>query len=83
MTAPPKPCVFDVAAGRNPVATGGIEGPNSFAPLDLPPVQQVASPVAFVPSQPVAPVLPDPELSPPAPRCCSHNRTPYPAASPG
>lgn len=38
--------VFDVVHGRNPVATGGIEGPYSFAPLDLPPVQQVASPVA-------------------------------------
>jgi len=37
---------FDVVHGRNPVATGGIEGPYSFAPLDLPPVQQVASPVA-------------------------------------
>ena len=32
--------------GRNPIATGGIEGPYSFAPMDLPPVQQVASPVA-------------------------------------
>jgi uncharacterized RDD family membrane protein YckC len=41
-----KTLVFDVANGRNPVATGGIEGPYSFAPLDLPPVQQVASPVA-------------------------------------
>jgi hypothetical protein len=38
--------VFDVVHGRNPVITGGIEGPYSFAPLDLPPVQQVASPVA-------------------------------------
>ncbi|HET8878345.1 MAG TPA: RDD family protein [Arthrobacter sp.] len=41
-----KTLVFDVAAGRNPITTGGIEGPYSFAPLDLPPVQQVASPVA-------------------------------------
>ncbi|MBT2548503.1 RDD family protein [Arthrobacter sp. ISL-65] len=41
-----KTLVFDVVRGRNPVATGGIEGPYSFAPLDLPPVQQVASPVA-------------------------------------
>lgn len=41
-----KTLVFDVVDGRNPVATGGIEGPYSFAPLDLPPVQQVASPVA-------------------------------------
>jgi uncharacterized RDD family membrane protein YckC len=41
-----KTLVFDVNAGRNPLATGGIQGPYSFAPLDLPPVQQVASPVA-------------------------------------
>lgn len=41
-----KTLVFDVKAGRNPVTTGGIQGPYSFAPLDLPPVQQVPSPVA-------------------------------------
>jgi uncharacterized RDD family membrane protein YckC len=41
-----KTLVFDVKAGRNPIASGGIQGPYSFAPLDLPPVQQVASPVA-------------------------------------
>lgn len=41
-----KTLVFDIKAGRNPIATGGIQGPYSFAPLDLPPVQQVASPVA-------------------------------------
>lgn len=41
-----KTLVFDVSAGRNPVATGGIQGPYTFAPLDLPPVQQVSSPIA-------------------------------------
>jgi len=41
-----KTLVFDIDAGRNPITTGGIQGPYSFAPLDLPPVQQVASPVA-------------------------------------
>ncbi|WP_426987070.1 RDD family protein [Pseudarthrobacter sp. Y6] len=41
-----KTLVFDVKDGRNPVTSGGIQGPYSFAPLDLPPVQQVASPVA-------------------------------------
>jgi uncharacterized RDD family membrane protein YckC len=41
-----KTLVFDVNAGRNPITSGGIQGPYSFAPLDLPPVQQVASPVA-------------------------------------
>lgn len=41
-----KTLVFDIKAGRNPVTTGGIQGPYSFAPLDLPPVQQVPSPVA-------------------------------------
>lgn len=51
-----KTLVFDVGAGRNPVTTGGIQGPYSFAPLGLPPVQQVASPVASpVLSQPVPP----------------------------
>ncbi|BCW58094.1 RDD family protein [Arthrobacter sp. StoSoilB20] len=40
-----KSLMFDVHAGRNPVATGGIQGPYSFAPMDLPPVQPVASPV--------------------------------------
>ncbi|MDQ0634798.1 putative RDD family membrane protein YckC [Arthrobacter pascens] len=38
--------MFDIKAGRNPISTGGIQGPYSFAPLDLPPVQQVVSPVA-------------------------------------
>lgn len=41
-----KTLVFDVKAGRDPIITGGIQGPYSFAPLDLPPVQQVLSPVA-------------------------------------
>jgi uncharacterized RDD family membrane protein YckC len=41
-----KTLVFDVKAGRNPITSGGIQGPYSFAPLDLPPVQQVVSPVA-------------------------------------
>jgi uncharacterized RDD family membrane protein YckC len=41
-----KTLVFDVKAGRDPLTTGGIQGPYSFAPLDLPPVQQVLSPVA-------------------------------------
>ncbi len=40
-----KTLVFDVKAGRDPITTGGIQGPYSFAPLDLPPVQQVLSPV--------------------------------------
>lgn len=41
-----KTLMFDVSAGRNPITSGGIQGPYSFAPLNLPPVQQVASPVA-------------------------------------
>ncbi|MDR6416169.1 RDD family protein [Pseudarthrobacter sulfonivorans] len=41
-----KTLMFDVNAGRNPITSGGIQGPYSFAPLDLPPVQPVASPVA-------------------------------------
>ncbi|WP_327077650.1 RDD family protein [Pseudarthrobacter siccitolerans] len=50
-----KSLAFDVKAGRNPITTGGIQGPYSFAPLDLPPVQPVLSPVAGA-----APVLPAP-----------------------
>ncbi|MEA5454697.1 RDD family protein [Sinomonas sp. JGH33] len=42
---------FDVRAGRNPVTTGGIEGPEAFAPPEaLPPVRPVASPVAAPPA---------------------------------
>lgn len=40
-----KALVFDVNAGRNPVTSGGIQGPYSFAPMNLPPVLPVASPV--------------------------------------
>lgn len=50
-----KSLMFDVAAGRNPITTGGIRGPYSFAPLDLPPVQQVSSPVASAPMPPRVP----------------------------
>lgn len=54
--------VFDVKAGRNPITTGGIQGPYSFAPMDLPPVQQVLSPLAAgsaaAAAAPVAPVAP-------------------------
>jgi uncharacterized RDD family membrane protein YckC len=58
-----KTLVFDVAEGRNPVTTGGIQGPYSFAPLDLPPVQQVASPIAGASgSQPAA--IPQAPLNP-------------------
>ncbi|MDQ1057647.1 putative RDD family membrane protein YckC [Arthrobacter globiformis] len=71
-----KTLVFDVVNGRNPVATGGIEGPYSFAPLDLPPVQQVASPVASrtsvvpgpvasqTPAEPLPPAAPGPPVHP-------------------
>jgi uncharacterized RDD family membrane protein YckC len=71
-----KTLVFDVVNGRNPVATGGIEGPYSFAPLDLPPVQQVASPVASrtpaapgpvaaqAPVEPLPPATPAPVVHP-------------------
>lgn len=52
-----KSFVFDISAGRNPVATGGIQGPYSFAPVELPPVQHVSSPVAGPPTTP--------EMSPP------------------
>ena len=72
-----KTLVFDVKSGRNPITTGGVEGPYSFAPLDLPPVQPVASPLARsrsggsgrpVPTQwqPPAAVQPAPAVRQPA-----------------
>ncbi|WP_254703552.1 RDD family protein [Pseudarthrobacter sp. C4D7] len=67
-----KTLVFDVKAGRDPITTGGIQGPYSFAPLDLPPVQQVLSPVAGArapeaPAQPT-PVQPTPVQQTPVPQ---------------
>lgn len=59
-----KTLVFDVSAGRNPVTTGGIQGPYSFAPLDLPPVQPVASPVASPIASPVGPPAVPPVVPP-------------------
>lgn len=50
--------VFDVRRGRNPLVTGGINGPSSFAPEPPPPaLQPVSSPVISrhepsLPSQP-------------------------------
>lgn len=39
--------VFDIRAGRNPLATGGVSGPESFAPVPLPSqLQQAVSPRA-------------------------------------
>lgn len=50
--------VFDVRAGRNPLETGGIGGPASFAPSEpAPGLQPVASPVPVpggTPMQPAA-----------------------------
>ena len=67
-----KTLAFDIKEGRNPVQTGGIQGPYSFAPIELPPVQPVHSPApsqaaVVPPSAPGLPVperLPAPELSP-------------------
>lgn len=62
-----KTLAFDVKAGRDPVTTGGIQGPYSFAPLDLPPVQQVLSPVAgAAPRAHSAPAQAASALHPPA-----------------
>lgn len=68
-----KSLVFDVNAGRNPVTTGGIQGPYSFAPMELPPVQPVASPVPSGPAgdarpsgnAQVAPVQAPAQVAPP------------------
>ncbi|ABM09951.1 RDD family protein [Paenarthrobacter aurescens] len=73
-----KSLVFDVNSGRNPVTTGGIQGPYSFAPMDLPPVQPVASPV---PSGPA----PGPRLNAqaaPAPATAAHATPVAPAVQP-
>ncbi|KRE77628.1 RDD family protein [Arthrobacter sp. Soil763] len=71
-----KTLVFDVKAGRNPITTGGIQGPYSFAPLDLPPVQQVASPVAGA-ARLAAPPAPAP--APPATAAAAQQATVAPA----
>ncbi|MCT9627142.1 putative RDD family membrane protein YckC [Arthrobacter sp. SORGH_AS 212] len=79
-----KTLVFDVKAGRDPITTGGIQGPYSFAPLDLPPVQQVLSPVAgarapqvIAPQAPAAApaVAPAPVQPHPAPAIQPDGRT--------
>ncbi|HSO90214.1 MAG TPA: RDD family protein [Arthrobacter sp.] len=87
-----KTLVFDVNAGRNPITTGGIQGPYSFAPLDLPPVQQVVSPLAGAaaaaapaapaapPAAPVAPVAPAAPAAPVAPAVLNPNQGQPPAA---
>lgn len=67
-----KSLVFDVHAGRNPVATGGIQGPYSFAPVELPPVQPVVSPM---PSMSRATAMANPVPAPipkPAPVAHAH-----------
>ncbi|MCY1675371.1 RDD family protein [Pseudarthrobacter sp. SL88] len=86
-----KTLVFDVKAGRDPITTGGIQGPYSFAPLDLPPVQQVLSPVAgarapqvIAPQTPAAApaVAPAPVQPHPAPAIQPAGRTvPAPTVS--
>lgn len=49
--------VFDIKAGRDTLTSGGIDGPASFAPVELPAMVPVQSPVAgaspFPPSSPV------------------------------
>lgn len=37
--------VFDIKAGRDPLTSGGIDGPASFAPVQLPAMTPVSSPV--------------------------------------
>lgn len=41
--------------GRNPITSGGIQGPYSFAPLNLPPVRQVASAPRWFAPEPYEP----------------------------
>lgn len=82
-----KTLMFDVSAGRNPITSGGIQGPYSFAPLDLPPVQPVASPVArqATPAQaqpaPAMPAQPHPVQPHPAQPDAAEPPTAQPAAA--
>lgn len=47
--------VFDIRAGRNPMATGGVSGPDTFAPAPLPAAMQAAAPpMEAEPSTPAA-----------------------------
>ncbi|MGP0222596.1 RDD family protein [Paenarthrobacter sp. NCHU4564] len=69
-----KTLVFDVQAGRNPVATGGIQGPYSFAPVDLPPVKPVVSPVPSASESPaILNAQPAPAQHLPSPAQPSHD----------
>jgi uncharacterized RDD family membrane protein YckC len=70
-----KTLVFDVKAGRDPITTGGIQGPYSFAPLDLPPVQPVLSPVAGARTAQV--------ITPQAPAVPSQSGQPFQPGQPG
>jgi uncharacterized RDD family membrane protein YckC len=70
-----KTLMFDIQSGRNPVTSGGIEGPYSFAPMNLPPVQQVASPV---PVAAAAAATPGPAADHPA---ADHPAVSYPAVN--
>ncbi|GEB64661.1 hypothetical protein SAT01_21090 [Sinomonas atrocyanea] len=82
--------VFDVRAGRDPLTTGGINGPASFAPrADLPSVQEVASPMASpaakpqVPARPAtAPAAPPAGAVPPAAAPAPAGAVPAPAPAP-
>lgn len=58
--------VFDVKAGRDPLISGGIDGPASFAPFELPPMVLVQSPVAGTPSSAQVPAAQATELQPPS-----------------
>ncbi|MFF2843459.1 RDD family protein [Paenarthrobacter sp. NPDC057981] len=78
-----KTLVFDVNAGRNPVTTGGLQGPYSFAPMDLPPVQPVISPVpSGRPSGPVAATQPAPVQATPAQVTSPHQAAPASSVAP-
>lgn len=77
-----KTLVFDVKAGRNPITSGGIQGPYSFAPMDLPPVQQVLSPLAAgSAAAAAAPAAPAEQVAPIAPIAPIARAAPVPQAA--
>ncbi|WP_299165471.1 RDD family protein [uncultured Arthrobacter sp.] len=60
--------VFDIRRGRNPLVTGGINGPSSFAPQPQPPaVQPIPSPVISRRAPGASQPEPQPAVSQPGP----------------
>lgn len=77
-----KTLVFDVNDGRNPITSGGIQGPSSFAPVNLSTVPRVASPVAGAAKPPQAVNAPAPVARPPVQPSAPQPYTAPPSCAP-